>query len=124
VYWILNKLKVAVNSDIGCYSLGALAPLNATDTIGAMGASIGVAMGMRLAGLEVKNVATIGDSTFFHSGIAALASAVYNRTPVTVLVLDNRTTGMTGHQGYDRPPGASRFRPNAARPTGRIGERG
>jgi indolepyruvate ferredoxin oxidoreductase alpha subunit len=100
VYWILNKLKVAVNSDIGCYSLGALAPLNATDTIGAMGASIGVAMGMRLAGLEVKNVATIGDSTFFHSGIAALASAVYNRTPVTVLVLDNRTTGMTGHQGH------------------------
>jgi indolepyruvate ferredoxin oxidoreductase alpha subunit len=65
-----------------------------------MGASIGVAMGMRLAGLEVKNVATIGDSTFFHSGIAALASAVYNRTPVTVLVLDNRTTGMTGHQGH------------------------
>lgn len=100
VYWILNKLKVAVNSDIGCYSLGALAPLNATDTIGAMGASIGVAMGMRLAGLEVKNVATIGDSTFFHSGIAALASAVYNHTPVTVLVLDNRTTGMTGHQGH------------------------
>jgi indolepyruvate ferredoxin oxidoreductase alpha subunit len=96
----LNKLKVSVNSDIGCYSLGALPPLAATDTIGAMGASIGVAMGMRLAGLEHKNVATIGDSTFFHSGLPALASAVYNRTPVTVIVLDNRTTGMTGHQGH------------------------
>jgi indolepyruvate ferredoxin oxidoreductase alpha subunit len=100
VYWILSKLKVTVNSDIGCYSLGTLPPLNATDTIGAMGASIGVAVGMRLAGLEHKNVATIGDSTFFHSGLPALASAVYNRTPVTVLVLDNRTTGMTGHQGH------------------------
>jgi indolepyruvate ferredoxin oxidoreductase alpha subunit len=100
VFWILSKLKMTVNSDIGCYSLGALAPLAATDTIGAMGASIGVAMGMRLASLEYKNVATIGDSTFFHSGLAALASAVYNRTPVTVIVLDNRTTGMTGHQGH------------------------
>jgi indolepyruvate ferredoxin oxidoreductase alpha subunit len=100
VFWVLNKLKVSVNSDIGCYSLGALPPLAATDTIGAMGASIGVAMGMRLAGLEHKNVATIGDSTFFHSGLPALASAVYNRTPVTVIVLDNRTTGMTGHQGH------------------------
>lgn len=100
VYWILSRLKVTVNSDIGCYSLGTLPPLNATDTIGAMGASIGVAMGMRLADLEYKNVATIGDSTFFHSGLTALASAVYNRTPVTVIVLDNRTTGMTGHQGH------------------------
>jgi indolepyruvate ferredoxin oxidoreductase alpha subunit len=100
VYWTLSKLKVTVNSDIGCYALGALPPLSATDTIGAMGASIGVAMGMRLANLEYKNVATIGDSTFFHSGLPALASAVYNRTPVTVIVLDNRTTGMTGHQGH------------------------
>jgi len=100
VYWTLSKLKVTVNSDIGCYALGALPPLSATDTIGAMGASIGVAMGMRLGDLEYKNVATIGDSTFFHSGLPALASAVYNRTPVTVIVLDNRTTGMTGHQGH------------------------
>jgi indolepyruvate ferredoxin oxidoreductase alpha subunit len=99
-YWILRKLKVTVNSDIGCYALGVLPPLDATDTVGAMGASIGVAMGMRRAGLEGKNVATIGDSTFFHSGLPALASAVYNRTPVTVIVLDNRTTGMTGHQGH------------------------
>ncbi|MBN1995696.1 MAG: indolepyruvate ferredoxin oxidoreductase subunit alpha, partial [Anaerolineae bacterium] len=99
IYWVLAKLKVTVNSDIGCYALGVLPPLNATDTLGAMGASIGVAAGMRLAGLEGPNVATIGDSTFFHAGLPALASAVYNQTPVTVLVVDNRTTGMTGHQG-------------------------
>jgi indolepyruvate ferredoxin oxidoreductase alpha subunit len=99
VFWALRRLKVAVNSDIGCYALGVLPPLEATDTIGAMGASIGVAMGMRHAGLEKGNVAVIGDSTFFHAGLPALATAVYNRTPVVVLVVDNRTTGMTGHQG-------------------------
>ncbi len=99
VFWILHRLKLTVNSDIGCYSLGVQPPLNATDTIGCMGASIGVAQGMRRAGLERKNVAVIGDSTFFHSGLSALASAVYNGTPITVIVLDNRTTGMTGHQG-------------------------
>jgi len=99
VFWVLRKLKVAVNSDIGCYALGVLPPLDTTDTIGCMGASIGVAMGMRRADLEVSNVAVIGDSTFFHAGLPALASAVYNQTPVTVIVVDNRTTGMTGHQG-------------------------
>ncbi len=99
VFWVLHRLKLTVNSDIGCYSLGVQPPLNATDTIGCMGASIGVAQGMRRAGLKGQNVAVIGDSTFFHSGIAALASAVYNQTPVKVIVLDNRTTGMTGHQG-------------------------
>lgn len=99
-FWVMRKLKLTVNSDIGCYSLGALPPLDVTDTIGAMGASIGVAMGMRLAGLKQKNVAVIGDSTFFHSGLPALAAAVYNNTPVTVIVLNNCTTGMTGHQGH------------------------
>ncbi|MFQ5617135.1 MAG: thiamine pyrophosphate-dependent enzyme, partial [Anaerolineales bacterium] len=99
VFWILRKMKVAVNSDIGCYALGVLPPLDTSDTIGAMGASIGVAMGMRLAGLEKNNVAVIGDSTFFHAGLSALATAVYNQTPVVVIVVDNRTTGMTGHQG-------------------------
>jgi indolepyruvate ferredoxin oxidoreductase alpha subunit len=99
VFWILRKLKVTVNSDIGCYALGVLPPLEATDTIGAMGASIGVAMGMRRAGLESPNVAVIGDSTFFHAGLPALATAVYNGTPTVVVVVDNRTTGMTGHQG-------------------------
>ncbi len=105
VFWILRKLKVVVNSDIGCYSLAVLPPLDTTDTIGCMGASIGVASGMTIAGLGKfrgrprRNVAVIGDSTFFHTGLPALASAVYNQTPVTVIVLDNRNTGMTGHQG-------------------------
>ncbi len=99
VFWALRRLKVTVNSDIGCYALGVLPPLESTDTIGAMGASIGVAMGMRHAGLEQGNVAVIGDSTFFHAGLPALATAVYNKTPVVLVVVDNRTTGMTGHQG-------------------------
>jgi len=99
VFWVLRKLKVAVNSDIGCYALGVLPPLESTDTIGCMGASIGVAMGMRLAGLEKNNVAVIGDSTFFHAGLPALATAIYNRTPLVLIVVDNSTTGMTGHQG-------------------------
>jgi indolepyruvate ferredoxin oxidoreductase alpha subunit len=99
VFWILRKLKLTVNSDIGCYALGVMPPLGATDTIGCMGASIGVAAGMRRGGLEGDNVAVIGDSTFFHAGLPALASAVYNGTPLTTIIVDNRTTGMTGHQG-------------------------
>ena len=99
VFWVLRKLKVTVNSDIGCYALGVMPPLTATDTIGAMGASIGVATGMRRGGLEGSNVAVIGDSTFFHAGMPALANAIYNQTPITTIVVDNRTTGMTGHQG-------------------------
>lgn len=99
VFWILRKLKAVVNSDIGCYALGVMPPLEATDSIGCMGASIGVAMGMQRAGLEKDNVAVIGDSTFFHAGLPALATAVYNRTPLVLVVVDNRTTGMTGHQG-------------------------
>jgi indolepyruvate ferredoxin oxidoreductase alpha subunit len=99
VFWVLRKLKLTVNSDIGCYALGVMPPLTATDTIGCMGASIGVATGMRRGGLEGANVAVIGDSTFFHSGMPPLANAVYNQTPLTTIVVDNRTTGMTGHQG-------------------------
>ena len=99
VFWVLRKLKVTVNSDIGCYALGVMPPLTATDTIGCMGASIGVATGMRRGELENANVAVIGDSTFFHAGLPALASAIYNQTPITTIVVDNRTTGMTGHQG-------------------------
>jgi indolepyruvate ferredoxin oxidoreductase alpha subunit len=100
LFHILGKLKVAVNSDIGCYALGVMPPLGATDTIGCMGASIGVATGMRRGNLETKNVAVIGDSTFFHAGLPPLASAVYNQTPITVIVADNRTTAMTGHQHH------------------------
>ncbi|MCP4428543.1 MAG: indolepyruvate ferredoxin oxidoreductase subunit alpha, partial [Chloroflexi bacterium] len=98
VFWILRRLKTTINTDVGCYALGALPPLDGGDTLGAMGASIGVAMGMRHAGLEKENVAVIGDSTFFHSGISALATAVYNNTPIVTIVVDNSTTGMTGHQ--------------------------
>ncbi|OQY49200.1 MAG: hypothetical protein B6242_00125 [Anaerolineaceae bacterium 4572_78] len=83
------------------YALGVLSPLDAADSLGSMGSSIGVAMGGSLAGIEnKKNIAIIGDGTFFHSGLSALASAVYNQVPVTIIVVDNRTTGMTGHQGH------------------------
>ena len=99
VFVVLRKLKLTVNSDIGCYALGVLPPLSATDTIGAMGASIGVAHGMRRAGLEGTNVAVIGDSTFFHAGLPALANVVYNQNPFVTIIADNRTTGMTGQQG-------------------------
>lgn len=99
VFWVMHKLKVPVNSDIGCYALGVLPPLDSTDTIGCMGASIGVAIGMRHADPQMRNVAVLGDSTFFHAGLPALATAVYNNTPMVLIVVDNRTTGMTGHQG-------------------------
>jgi indolepyruvate ferredoxin oxidoreductase alpha subunit len=99
VFWILRKLKLTVNGDIGCYSLGVMPPLSITDTIGCMGASIGVAHGMQHGEIDSPNVAVIGDSTFFHSGMPPLANAVYNQTPFTTIIVDNRTTGMTGHQG-------------------------
>jgi indolepyruvate ferredoxin oxidoreductase alpha subunit len=99
VFVTLKKLKLIINSDIGCYALGVLPPLESTDTIGAMGASIGVAHGIALAGLERRNVAVIGDSTFFHAGLAALANTVYNQGTALTIIVDNHTTAMTGHQG-------------------------
>lgn len=101
LFYILNKLKVTVAGDIGCYTLGSLAPLSAMDTTICMGASIGTAMGMEKArGKEFarKLVAVIGDSTFIHSGITGLINTVYNKATTTTIILDNRTTGMTGHQ--------------------------
>jgi indolepyruvate ferredoxin oxidoreductase alpha subunit len=100
VFWVLKKLKLTVNSDIGCYSLGVLPPLTTTDTIGCMGASIGVAHGMSLAGLERRNVAVIGDSTFFHAGMPPLANVIYNQGTLLTIIVDNHTTAMTGHQGH------------------------
>ena len=97
-FYILNKLKVPVNGDIGCYTLGLIPPLSAIHTCGCMGAGIGVAHGAAKAGSPEHHVAVIGDSTFFHSGIPALINVVYNHSPVTTLILDNRITGMTGHQ--------------------------
>ena len=79
-------------------ALGAFPPLNAMDSTICMGASIGNAAGMRKAGLKGRICAVLGDSTFFHSGITGILSALYNGTPVTTVVLDNRITAMTGHQ--------------------------
>ena len=100
VFYTLKKLKVTVTGDIGCYTLGALAPLEGIDTTICMGASIGNALGMEKANPELKGklVAVIGDSTFFHSGMTGLLDVVYNGGTTTTLILDNRTTGMTGHQ--------------------------
>ncbi len=101
VFYVLNKLKLTVNGDIGCYTLGAVAPLSAVDTCVCMGASVGMAHGFKKATEgKSKNVAVIGDSTFLHSGITGLINAVYNQSNMTLLILDNSTTGMTGHQQH------------------------
>ena len=101
VYTVLKKLKIHAAGDIGCYTLGAVAPLSVVDTTVCMGASISTLHGMEKAkGKEyVKNwVAVIGDSTFMHTGINSLMNMVYNRATGTVMILDNSITGMTGHQ--------------------------
>ena len=103
VYSVLNKLKIHAAGDIGCYTLGAVAPLNVVDTTVCMGASISTLHGMEKAkGKEyIKNwVAVIGDSTFMHTGINSLMNMVYNQGTGTVMILDNSTTGMTGHQDH------------------------
>lgn len=97
-FYILHKLGVPVNGDIGCYTLGVAPPLNSIDTCGCMGASIGVAHGAAIAGDKERHVAVIGDSTFFHTGIPALLNVVYNHSNVITIIMDNRITGMTGHQ--------------------------
>lgn len=100
VYWALGKLKAIVTGDIGCYTLGALPPLSAMDTCVCMGASVGMAHGLGLAGSSTRPiVGVIGDSTFAHSGITGVLDMVYNGSSGTVVILDNRTTAMTGHQG-------------------------
>jgi indolepyruvate ferredoxin oxidoreductase alpha subunit len=98
VFAITKKLKLVVNGDIGCYTLGFLPPLSALDTCGCMGASIGVAHGASKVGIKQKNVAVLGDSTFFHTGMPALLNVAYNRGDTVTVILDNRTTAMTGHQ--------------------------
>ncbi len=103
VFSVLNKLKIHAAGDIGCYTLGAVAPLNVIDTTICMGSSISLLHGMEKAkGKEyIKNwVATIGDSTFLHTGVNSLIHMVYNKSTGTVMILDNRTTGMTGHQEH------------------------
>ena len=98
-YW-LAKMGIPVAGDIGCYNLGCLPPFNAQHTMGCMGASIGVLHGMSIAGVPEHGVATIGDSTFFHSGIPALANMVHNRSRGVTIIMDNGTTAMTGHQDH------------------------
>ena len=103
VFSVLNKLKIHASGDIGCYTLGAVAPLNVIDNCICMGASVSALHGMEKAkGKEyLKNwVAVIGDSTFLHTGVNSLMNSVYNHSTGTVLILDNRTTGMTGHQEH------------------------
>ncbi len=101
LFTVLSKLKLTVLGDIGCYTLGSGAPLNAVDAVLCMGASIGMAHGYtKMLGREAagRSVAVIGDSTFMHSGITGVVNLAYNRSIATVLVLDNSITGMTGHQ--------------------------
>ncbi len=103
VFHVLRKLKMNVFGDIGCYSLGSAAPLNAVDAVVCMGASVGMALGYEKArGIEsAKNtVSVIGDSTFIHSGITGVIDSVYNKGVGTLIILDNSTTGMTGHQNH------------------------
>lgn len=99
VFSALRQLRVTVAGDIGCYTMGALPPYEASHTTFNMGASIGTAFGLERAG-EERVVAVIGDSTFVHAGIPALVDAVYNSSEITLIILDNSTTGMTGGQPH------------------------
>ena len=101
VYFSLRKRKMLVAGDIGCYAIGVLPPFEEMDMLISMGASIGMAHGARQAGCPDRVVATIGDSTFFHSGLPELASTIYNRGVACTMILDNGTTAMTG--GQDNP---------------------
>ncbi|MBS3787868.1 indolepyruvate ferredoxin oxidoreductase subunit alpha [Candidatus Bipolaricaulota bacterium] len=99
-FHILAEMDIPVAGDIGCYNLGCLPPFNAQHTMGCMGASIGVLHGMSLGDLDEPAVATIGDSTFFHSGMPPLANMMHNHGDGTAIIMDNRTTAMTGHQDH------------------------
>ena len=102
-YSVLKKLRIHAAGDIGCYTLGAVNPLGVVDTTLCMGSSISTLHGMEKArGKEyIKNwVAVIGDSTFLHTGVNSLMNMVYNKSTGTVIILDNSTTGMTGHQDH------------------------
>ena len=109
MFYTLSKNKITVLGDIGCYTLGAVAPLNALDSTLCMGASVSGLHGFNAARRgesEGRSVAVIGDSTFMHSGMTGLVNVAYNQTNSTVIILDNSITGMTGHQqnpttGYD-----------------------
>ncbi len=95
-----GESKLIITGDIGCYTLAAYPPLRAMDTTACMGASIGQAIGLEKAGVTSKVIAVIGDSTFLHSGITGVVDAVYNKSRITIIILDNGTTAMTGHQDH------------------------
>jgi len=95
-----KESNLIITGDIGCYTLATYPPLLAMDTCACMGASIGQALGMEKAGIKKKVVAVIGDSTFMHSGITGVVNAVYNKGQITIIILDNGTTAMTGHQDH------------------------
>jgi indolepyruvate ferredoxin oxidoreductase alpha subunit len=100
VYFSLKKQKLLVSGDIGCYAIGVLPPFEAMDMLISMGASIGMAHGAKQAGCPDDIVATIGDSTFFHTGLPELANTIYNQGNACTMILDNRTTAMTGGQEH------------------------
>ena len=107
IFYAVSRHKdIVVSNDIGCYTLGMVAPLNATDTIVCMGAGIATGIGLDKAfqytGQKKKVFGFVGDSTFYHSGITGLVDAVWNKSNMVVCILDNSTTAMTGHQ---RNPG-------------------
>jgi len=105
IFYALGKHDVVVSGDIGCYSLGAFKPLDRMDIILCMGGGVSMAHGFDKAGDKREVVGVVGDSTFFHSGITGLIDIVYNKGSSTIIVLDNRTTAMTGHQDH---PGTGR----------------
>ncbi len=96
----MRKRDAVFTGDIGCYTLGNAAPLSMVDTCLCMGAGVTVAQGMQTAGNPAKHIAFIGDSTFFHSGVTGLINAVYNKIDITIVILNNATTAMTGHQPH------------------------
>ena len=100
VFFNLRKLKLLVSGDIGCYAIGVLPPFEKMDMLISMGASIGMAHGAKQAGCPDDVVATIGDSTFFHTGLPELANTIYNLGNACTMILDNRTTAMTGGQEH------------------------
>jgi indolepyruvate ferredoxin oxidoreductase alpha subunit len=114
-----GEAGLVITGDIGCYTLAAYPPLGAVDTCACMGAGIGQALGMEKAGVGDKMVAVIGDSTFLHSGITGLINAVYNKSAMTLIILDNRTTAMTGHQQH---PGTGFTAQGEAAPSVNISE--
>lgn len=105
IFYALGKHDVIVTGDIGCYSLGVFKPLDRMDVILCMGGGVSMAHGLDKAGEPRPVVGMVGDSTFFHSGITGLLDIAYNRGSATIIVVDNRTTAMTGHQDH---PGTGR----------------